>query len=123
MASKLDNRTRENIIKLHKEGKSAYAISKQLLLWESTVHSIIKLYYETGSIQPRKGKVGPKPVISDEDLLYIKALIDNEPSISMLEIKNLLELDACESTVLNAVKKRLGYTYKKNAYAQKAARR
>jgi len=121
MAANLDKRTRENIISLYQEGKTGYAIHKQLMLCRSTVYSIIKLYNETGSVEPRPSDVGAKLTISDEKLAEIKKLIDDEPSISIGKIKENLQLDVSETTIINAIKSRLNYTYKKKRSYQKGS--
>ena len=121
MAANLDKRTRENIIKLHLEGKTGYAIHKQLLLCKPTVYSIIKLYKETGSVEPRPSNVGAKLTISDEKLTEIKSLIDAEPSIPISKINESLQLNVCDSTIINAIKDRLNYTYKKKHSYQRGS--
>jgi transposase len=121
MAQMLDKRARTNIVDLYNKGSTGCAISKRLCLCESTVYKIINLYNETGSIQPRPGRKGPKLQISDSDLQYVKALTDLWEGCTIQGIIELLELNVSDACLRNSLKSRLHYTYKKNISPNQAA--
>jgi transposase len=117
MAQDLDERTRTTIVELYNEGSTGCAIAKRLCLCTGTVYSIIKLYKETGSIKPRYGKRGPKLLLSDSDMQYVKALLDLT-GYALNDIIELLELNATDTCLRNNIKSRLHYTYKKKHISQ-----
>jgi hypothetical protein len=94
---------------------TGYAIAKQLILSQTSVGRIVKLYKETGGTKPRPRPYGPRPVISDEALARIKQEIDADSSTTIPKIMEKLQLSCCSETVRNAIRKRLRHTFKKNA--------
>jgi transposase len=110
-----DMKTRNNIVKLYQEGYSMYAIAKRLMVPESTVHAIVKLWRETGGVERRPQKRGPSLSIPDETLEKIKAILAESPSTPVSKIIEMLQLDVSPSTVNRAIKERLRYSFKKKS--------
>jgi transposase len=109
---------RKRIVALHEKGVTVYIVAKQLMLSQTSVNRIIKLYKETGGIKPRPRSYGPRPVISDEILARIKQEIDSDSSTTIPKIMEKLQLSCCSETVRNAIRKRLRYTFKKKRWSQ-----
>jgi transposase len=114
---------RKRIVALHEQGSTGYAIAKQLMLSQTSVGRIVKLYKETGGTKPRPREYGPRPVISDEILARIKQEIDADSSTTIPKIMEKLQLSCCSDTVRNAIIKRLGYTCKKKRWLQRSGSR
>ena len=118
MAKRTDEKTRLNIVTLYKQGMSKRAISIRLMVSLSTVFAIIKLWEETGGVEPRPQKRGRTPLISDATLAEIVSILDAEPSTSIRIIIEKLQLNVSDTTVRNALRKRQGYKYKKKPSSQ-----
>ncbi|MDR2519721.1 MAG: helix-turn-helix domain-containing protein, partial [Eubacteriaceae bacterium] len=89
---------RKRIVALHEQGAIVYIVAKQLMLSQTSVNRIIKLYKETGGTKPRPRPYGPRPVISDEILARIKQIIDADSSTTIPKIMEKLQLSCCSDT-------------------------
>ena len=74
---------------------------------------------ETGELVPRKGKTGPKRKL-DSHRLEILAAVQENPSITLEELKAQLELPGCLQTLWNALR-RWGIVLKKSHASGRAA--
>ena len=113
MAADLDARIRTIIIECHNEGMIPAQIAKTLKLPDNSVRRIIKLFKETGSIEPRPRAYGPKPLISDEKLDEAVGLLAENPNMPIKDLIEKLNLNVSQTTMRNALKKRRGFSYKK----------
>ena len=80
----------------------------------STVYRLRKQMETTGSVETRTSLRGRKPVLSDDDIVHIDNLIQQQPDITINEIIDTLQLKVSDETVRQAVLK-LGYVYKKKS--------
>lgn len=69
---------------------------------------------ETGSVETRVSLRGRKPALSQADIQKIDRLIQEQPDITIHEIREKLKLPVSDETVRKAVVK-LGYVYKKKS--------
>ncbi len=68
----------------------------------------------TGSVETRTSLRGRKPVLSNDDIVHIDNLIQQQPDITINEIMDTLQRKVSDETVRQAVLK-LGYVYKKKS--------
>lgn len=68
----------------------------------------------TGSVETRTSLRGRKPALSNDDIVHIDNLIQQQPDITINEIMDTLHLKVSDETVRQAVLK-LGYVYKKKS--------
>ena len=80
----------------------------------STIYRLRKQMEKTGSVETRTSLRGRKHVLSDDDLVHIDSLIQQQPDITIQEIMDTLHLKVSDETVRKAVLK-LGYVYKKKS--------
>lgn len=110
----LHNEARGLIIKAWNKTHNAKEIAKCFSVDTSTVYRLEKRMRETGSVETRVSQRGRKPVLSQTDLQNIDRLIQQQPDITIHEIRETLQLNAGDETVRRAVLK-LGYVYKKKS--------
>ena len=80
----------------------------------STIYRLRKQMEKTGSVETRTSLRGRKHVLSDDDIIHIDSLIQQQPDITIQEIMDTLQLKVSDETVRKAVLK-LGYVYKKKS--------
>ena len=80
----------------------------------STIYRLRKQMEKTGSVETRTSLRGRKHVLSDDDIVHIDSLIQQQPDITIQEIMDTLHLKVSDETVRKAVLK-LGYVYKKKS--------
>ena len=120
MPAPLSKDLRERIIKKHEKGMKPTKIQKELEIKSlSTVCEIIKLYNETGSIEPRPLNNGRPPKMTEQNKSDIKSTVLSKPDITLEELKEQLNLPICISRICRILKTELGLTYKKNAFSGK----
>ena len=82
----------------------------------STVCEIIKLYNETGSVQPRPLNNGRPPKLTAQDKKDIADAILNQPDITLEELKEKLNLPISISQLFRIINKELKLPYKKRSF-------
>ena len=80
----------------------------------STIYRLRKQMETTGSVETRISLRGRKHVLSNDDIIHIDNLIQQQPDITIHEIMDTLQLKVSDETVRKAVLK-LGYVYKKKS--------
>ena len=80
----------------------------------STIYRLRKQMETTGSVETRTSLRGRKHVLSNDDIVHIDSLIQQQPDITINEIMDTLQLKVSDETVRKAVLK-LGYVYKKKS--------
>lgn len=110
----LKTETRLLLLKAIESGIKVTDVAKAYCVDRSTVNRLIRQMKETGSVEPRTHLRGRKPSLSEEDLQNIDNLLQEQPDITISEIKETLNLTVCEETIRKAVLK-LGYVYKKKS--------
>jgi transposase len=85
----------------------------------NTVHLLKKLWYETGSIEPRESKAVHPHAVSPEGELYLQMLLREDVDLTLLQLCERYE-DAygvrVGVTTMHDTLKRLGLTYKKKTF-------
>ena len=66
---------------------------------------------------------GRPPALDEAGLEKMKALIEERPDITLEEIKGALGLPVCISAVCRMIRKKLGFTYKKNITRKRTGQR
>ena len=110
----LKTETRLLLLKAIESGIKVSDAAKAYCVNRSTVTRLIRQMKETGSVEPKTYLRGRKPSLSEEDLQNIDNLLQEQPDITISEIKDTLNLTVCEETIRKAVLK-LGYVYKKKS--------
>ena len=110
----LKTETRLLLLKAIESGIKVSDAAKAYCVNRSTVTRLIRQMKETGSVEPKTYLRGRKPSLSEEDLQNIDNLLQEQPDITISEIKETLNLTVCEETIRKAVLK-LGYVYKKKS--------
>lgn len=110
----LKTETRLLLLKAIESGTKVSDAAKAYCVNRSTVTRLIRQMKETGSVEPKTYLRGRKPSLSEADLQTIDNLLQEQPDITINEIKETLNLTVCEETIRKAVLK-LGYVYKKKS--------
>ncbi|KAF7696428.1 hypothetical protein CDIK_1893, partial [Cucumispora dikerogammari] len=84
--SKISTETRQLVIFKYNQGLSASRISSDLGLPRSTIHEIIKLFHTEGRILTKKRGGDYRTKLSEENKLYIRGLVDNDPTLTLRAI-------------------------------------
>ena len=118
----LHNEARELLVKAYENNSDADYLAKVFSISKSSVYRLVAQKRKTGSVELQVSKRGRKPILSEEDKQKIAQLIDEQPDITIDEIRETLSLRASYATVDRAVRK-MGYTYKKKSmYASERER-
>ena len=118
----LHNEARELLVKAYENNSDADYLAKVFSISKSSVYRLVAQKRKTGSVELQVSKRGRKPILSEEDKQKIAQLIDEQPDITIDEIRETLSLRASYATVDRAVRK-MGYTYKKKSmYASESER-
>ena len=110
----LHNEARELLVKAYENNSDADYLAKVFSISKSSVYRLVAQKRKTGSVELQVSKRGRKPILSEEDKQKIAQLIDEQPDITIDEIRETLSLRASYATVDRAVRK-MGYTYKKKS--------
>lgn len=105
---------RNRILRAYKSGVAVKELMGNKIASQSAIYKLIKLENETGSAEPRKSKNGRKPIMSNEDMERIKNKINEQPDITLDELKNELKLPVCKSALCNIVNYKLSLKRKKD---------
>jgi len=107
---------RKKIVLAHKNGIAVKDICAANSVGKTAVYNLLKQERETGDIEPKTHLRGRKPTLKEEDLAAIENLIQVQKDITAAEIKEILHLPLCESSVCKIIRNKLGYRYKKRQY-------
>lgn len=110
----LHNETRELLVEGYERTHNAKGIAAAYGVSERMVYRLIKQKRETGSVTLRTSERGRKPLLSEEDKQHIAQEIDEQPDITIEELREKLHLNASYPTVARAIKN-MGYTMKKKS--------
>ena len=120
MPAPLSSDLRERIMIKHKKGIAPSQIQAELEIKSlATVYSIIRLYKETGSTNPRPLNNGAPPKMTPKNMEDLKAAIKAQPDITLEELKEQLNLPISISRICRILNGKLGLPYKKNAVSKK----
>lgn len=93
-------------------GMSEHNAAKKWKVGRSTIAKIKKQRRETGSIEPKTAKTGPKPKLKEHRGL-LQQIVTETPDATLEEIREQLPVHVSIPTVFNELRK-LKLVYKKN---------
>jgi len=109
---------RQRIIMKHEKGMKPSQIQKELEIKSlSAVCEIIKLYNETGSVEPRPLNNGRPPKMTPKNTADLKAAVLEQPDITLEELKENLNLPISISRICRILNNDLKLPYKKNTFS------
>ena len=92
-------------------GDAVEEVAERYAVTERTVWSWLALRKSTGSVEPRKGAVGPRPKL-EEHREQIEAEVRSSSSLTLQELRLKLQLPGCVTTLWKALD-RWGQSLKK----------
>lgn len=110
----LHNEARELLVEGYEATHNAREIAKLFHVSEFTVYHLAEQKRKTGSVALRTSHCGRKPVLNDEDRKRISQRIDEQPDITLAELRTALGLKASVQT-LSRVIRAMGYRVKKKS--------
>lgn len=110
----LHNEARELLVAGYEKSHDAETIAEAYSVSVRTVYRLVEQKRETGSVALRTSQRGRKPILTAEDKENIRCCIDENPDITIEEIREKLNLPASYSTVERAIEA-MGYTRKKKS--------
>ncbi len=110
----LHNEARILLIDASNKTHNAKEVAECFSVNTSTVYRLEKRMRETGSVETRVSLRGRKPALSQRDIHNIDRLIQEQPDITIHEIREKLQLQVSDETIRKAVLKP-GYVYKKKS--------
>jgi len=110
----LHNEARNLLVAGYAKTKDVHLIAKAYSVTERTVYRLVHQKQETGSVDLRTSQRGCKPVLSEADKARISQCLEENPDMTIEEIREKLQLSASYSTVERAVVE-MGYTRKKKS--------
>lgn len=103
---------RERVLADYDEGARPVDLAVKYRVCERWVFKLLKQRRDLGSIEPLKGKTGPKPKLG-EHLDQLRDLVNQNPDATLEELRKQLPVQVCIQTVWNALQ-RLEITLKKS---------
>jgi transposase len=93
------------------DGMATLAVATKYSVSTAWVRRLKQRRRETGEVQPRQGRPGPKPVLAGH-LDRLRQATRAEPDLSAAEYRDRLGVACCVNTVWRALRQ-LGLTFKK----------
>lgn len=110
----LHNEARELLVEGYEATHDAEGIAKAYSVSKWMVYRLVEQKRKTGSVALRTSQRGRKPILTAEDKENIRSCIDENPDVTIEEIREKLNISASYSTVERAIKA-MGYTLKKKS--------
>ncbi len=95
------------------DGVRPVNLADRYRVYERWVYKLLRQRKETGCIEPRRGRTGPKPKLAAHEN-RLRELIDAVPDATLEEIRQKLGLGVSITTLWRALRD-LGVTFKKSA--------
>lgn len=108
----LSNTERKLLVKTYEEMPDAKRVAKIYYVSTDTVYRLVRQMRETGSVELKTSSRGRKRVLSAENIEDIRHTVEEQPDITIREIKEKLNLSASEETIRTRVVE-MGLRYKK----------
>ena len=102
MAAPLAMDLRTRVMQDVEAGMSAKEVAAKYSITARTVYGWKRIKRETGSVEPRRGKTGPKPKLADYENA-IRAAVKENSGITLNELREKLKLPVCVQTVWNTL--------------------
>ena len=107
---------RERILAAVLEGEESMPrIAARFSVSPKTVEKLQYQWRDLGTLEPQTHKVGRKPVLNDKQRQRLKKLVDDNPNLTLRELRSKLRMKCGITTIWNELRK-LGYTHKKSSY-------
>lgn len=110
---------RERVVKALQKGIPVKEIVDSFDMKKSTVYKWRERYKRTGEFKSSPQNGGRKSNLSNEQLEQISEKILSQPDITLLELKEKLDLPVCISALCRIIKNKLKFNFKKNATRQR----
>lgn len=102
---------RARVLANRDSGMKVCDLAKQFQVTERWIYQLLRQRRETGDIEPRYGKPGPRPKLTPhEDRL--RALVKEQPDATLTELQSRLGVNVCLATIWNTLQD-MGFTLKK----------
>lgn len=108
----LHNESRNLLVKSYAKEHNARKLAEVFGVSRWTVYRLNTQMRKTGSVELRLGERGRKAKLSEADKAAIRRQIQEQPDITIKEVRESLKLDVCEETIRKATIA-LGYRLKK----------
>jgi len=82
----------------------------------SSIYRLLGKKKKTGTIEPSYENIGRQPEVPAEKLTKMKAMVAENPDITLAEIKESMHLSIQKSEISNILRNKLGLRYKKRWY-------
>lgn len=110
----LHNESRNLLVQAFAKNHNAAQTAQDFSVSKWTVYRLRQQMERTGSVDLRVNQRGRKAKLTRQNIEAINNLIQKRPDITILEIKETLQLNACVETIRKAVIK-LDYRVKKKS--------
>lgn len=104
---------REQIISARKRGISVSELSRIYGVSRRSIYKLQELYRRTGDVTPQTHTRGSKSKIDEQTLEQINQVLQQQPDITLKELREMLDLPITTSQLSNILRKKLGYPAKK----------
>lgn len=107
---------RKLMVKNRRKGMTIKKIAEVFDVCEMTVIRILKREAETGSVEPSYEGCGRNSEMTPEKLEELKKLVNEQPDITLEEIRETMNLSMKKSQISNILRNKLGFRFKKKRY-------
>ena len=107
---------RKIIIADSDDGMTVESISRAFRVSASAIYRLLEMKKKTGMIEPSYENIGRQSEVTPDKLATMKALIAENPDITLAEIKESMHLSIQKSEISNILRNKLGFRYKKRWY-------
>lgn len=114
MPAPLSRDIRKRIIEAKENGDSIKKIAIEKGVGLNTIVCLLRLYRETGSYEPRPLNNGRKPRLDEDTLEKIRKRIEEQPDITLHELKEEFKLPVSIQALCKTINGKLGLRRKKN---------
>ena len=109
---------RKIIVADYNDGMNVKSISRAVRVSISAIYRLLEKKKKTGTIDPSYENIGRQSEVTPDKLATMKALIAENPDITLAEIKESMHLSIQKSEISNILRNKLGLRYKKRWYMQ-----
>lgn len=104
---------REQIISARKRGISVSELSRIYGVSRRSIYKLQELYRRTGDVTPQTHTRGSKSKIDEQTLEQINQVLQQQPDITLKELREMLDLPITTSQLGRVLRKKLGLPCKK----------
>lgn len=104
------------------EGYSVPQLATRFNVGEWWIYKIKRQWRVTGSLRPRKGRVGRPRALGAKQEQRLERFVNKHADATLAQIRHKLAL-TCSAVALHHTLRRLGYRFKKNVTGQRARSR